>query len=95
MVTRNEVELFLNQFKVKLDIWGVFFLDDREKNKQTMAQLGFRQMDRLNVVRSIEIDDYSQGPIIDEINGLYIFHFTLQNTLCSILIKKEREIRIC
>lgn len=46
MATRSEVELFLNQFKVKLEIW-----------------------DRLNVVRSIEVEDYSEGPIKDQLNG--------------------------
>lgn len=69
MATRGEVELFLDQFKVKLDIWGIFFLDNREKNKQTMAQMNFRHFDRLNVVKSIEVEDYSEGPIKDELNG--------------------------
>ena len=69
MATRSEVEQFLGQFKVKLDIWGIFFLDNREKNKQTMAQMNFRPLDRLNVVKSIEVEDYSEGPIKDELNG--------------------------
>ena len=69
MATRSDVEQFLNQFKVKLDIWGVFFLDSREKNKQTMAQLNFRNLERLNVVKSIVVEDYSEGPIKDELNG--------------------------
>ena len=63
------MELFLSQFKVKLDIWGIFFLDNREKNKLTMAQMNFRQLDRLNVVKSIEVEDYSEGPIRDQLNG--------------------------
>lgn len=69
MATRGEVEQFLNQFKVKLDIWGVFYMDDREKNKQTMVQLNFRNLERLNVVKSIVVEDYSEGPIKDELNG--------------------------
>lgn len=85
MATIGEVEAFLNHFKVKLDIWGVFFLDNREKNKKTMAQLNFRQLDRLNVVKSIEVKDYSQGPLKDELSGfgemwvfekLSAYHFT-------------------
>ena len=63
------MELFLSQFKVKLDILGIFFLDNREKNKLTMAQMNFRQLDRLNVVKSIEVEDYSEGPIRDQLNG--------------------------
>lgn len=68
MATRSEVEQFLKQFKVKLEIWGIFFLDNREKNKETMTFLNFRNIDRLNVVKSIEVEDYSQGPIRDELN---------------------------
>jgi len=69
MATRSEVELFLNQFKVKLEIWGIFFLDNREKNKETMSFLNFRNIDRLNVVKDIEVVDYSEGPIKDQLNG--------------------------
>ena len=69
MVTRSEVGQFLSQFKVKLEIWGVFFLDNREKNKETMSLLNFRNVDRLNVVKSIEVEDYSEGPIKDQLNG--------------------------
>jgi len=32
MATRQEVEQFLAQFKMKLEVFGVFFLDGREKN---------------------------------------------------------------
>lgn len=69
MTTRNDVEHFLDRFKVKVEIWGIFFLDSREKNKETMAFLNFRSMDRLNVVKSIEVEDYSAGPIKDQLNG--------------------------
>lgn len=69
MATRREVEGFLSQFKVKLEIWGIFFLDNREKNQQTMAMMNFKPMDRLNVVKSIEVEDYSDGPIKDDLNG--------------------------
>lgn len=69
MATLGEVEAFLSLFKVKVDIWGVFFLDNRDKNKSTMALLNFRSLDRLNVVKSIEVEDYSEGPIKDGLNG--------------------------
>lgn len=69
MATKSDVERFLSLFKEKLEIWGIFFLDDREKNKETMALMNFRQLARLNVVKSIEVSDYSQGPIKDALNG--------------------------
>lgn len=69
MATRDEVEQFLNQFKVKLDIWGIFFLDGREKNVNALAALDITRTQRLAVVRSIEVEDYSEGPLKDQLNG--------------------------
>ena len=68
MATRIEVERFLEQFSVKLDIFGVFFLD-RDKNVNALNDLGITRMERLAVVRSIEVDDYSEGPIKEQLNG--------------------------
>lgn len=69
MATRSEVEQFLKQFKVKLDIWGIFFLDGREKNMAALAALEITSAQRLAVVKSIEVEDYSEGPIRDQLNG--------------------------
>ncbi|MCF0225567.1 MAG: toxin [Fibrobacter sp.] len=68
MATRVEVEQFLNKFKVKLDVFGVLFLD-RDKNVNSLMSLGITRLERLVVVKSIEVEDYSEGPIIDHLNG--------------------------
>lgn len=68
MATRREVEQFLNQFKVKIDIWGIFFLDERGKNMQALLDLGITPSIRENVVKSIDVEDYSEGPIRDVLN---------------------------
>lgn len=39
MATRREVEEFLSQFKVKLEVWGIVFLDGREKNMRALADI--------------------------------------------------------
>ena len=69
MATRVEVEQFLQQLKIKLDIFGVFFLDSRDKNIQALADLNISRLERLAVVKSIEVKDYSEGPIRDQLNG--------------------------
>ncbi|MCQ2146958.1 MAG: toxin [Bacteroidales bacterium] len=69
MATRNEVEGFLNQFKVKLEIYGVFFLDGREKNSQALLDLNITRLKRLEIIKSIEVENYSEGPIRDQLNG--------------------------
>ena len=53
-MTKENVEAFLNQFHQKLKVFSIIFRDDRGKNAQTLADL----------------EDYSQGPIVDTLNSL-------------------------
>ena len=39
MVTKDEVQQFLNQLKEKIKVFGIIFRDDRGKNLQTLAEL--------------------------------------------------------
>ena len=39
MTTREGVEKFLSQFKIKLEVFDIFFLDGREKNSQALLDL--------------------------------------------------------
>ena len=64
MATRAEVERFLQQFKVKVDVFGVFFLN-RDKNLNALNELGITPIERLSIVKSIEVEDFSDGPIKD------------------------------
>ena len=36
MSTKDEVAVFLRDFKVKLGVWGVIYRDERFKNTQTL-----------------------------------------------------------
>jgi len=69
MTTRDEVEQFLTTFNVKLNVFGVFFLDGREKNYQALLDLGISRIERMEIVKQIEVEDYSEGPILDNLNG--------------------------
>lgn len=55
--TQYEVEAFLRQFMPMFDIWGIIFLN-REKNLQTQLELGLKESDRKDIVRSIDTLDY-------------------------------------
>lgn len=66
--TQEEVKQFLKEFAEKKRIWGILFRDDRGKNAQTLADLESRPIDREKVLDSIEIHDYSQGPVEDTLN---------------------------
>lgn len=51
MATRREVEEFLSQFKVKLEVWGIVFLDGREKNMKALADINITPVQRLEELR--------------------------------------------
>lgn len=68
MATRQMVEQFLSQLKMKMEVFGVFFLDERGKNAQALLDLNITRLERMAVVKSIELEDYSEGPIRDVLN---------------------------
>lgn len=68
MVAREDVEKFLNQFQTKLEIFGIVFRDDRGKNAQTLAELEITPTYRKEVIKTIVVEDYSEGPIVDTLN---------------------------
>ena len=41
---------------MKLDVFGVFFLDGRGKNAQALLDLNITRLERMAVVRSIEVE---------------------------------------
>ncbi len=68
MVTKDEVEKFLNTFQAKLKIFKIIFRDDRGKNTQALAELEITPAYRENVIRNITVSDYSEGPVKDTLN---------------------------
>lgn len=39
MVTKEQVESFLNELHTKMKIFGIIFRDDRDKNQATLHEL--------------------------------------------------------
>lgn len=68
MATRREVEEFLSQFKVKLEVWGIVFLDGREKNMKALADINITPVQRLEEIKAIQVEHYSEGSIRDLLN---------------------------
>jgi len=69
MTKKDDVELFLKNFKTKLGIWNIAYLDGRPKNTQTLADLEIPPYKRTEVVKSLEIPNYSEGPIEEKMLG--------------------------
>lgn len=62
--TKEQVESFLNDFQTKLSVFNIFF-EQREKNRQALADLEISYSQRIDFVRKIQPEDYVDGPTSD------------------------------
>lgn len=67
MALKDEVEAFLSSFHEKVKVFGILFRDDREKNRKALFDLEISRLERTEIIKSIETEDYSEGPIPDEL----------------------------
>ncbi len=75
MQEAKEVDVFLREFKLKMQIWDVLFLS-RNKNIQTLAELEITPAYRIKVLETLINKDYAQGPLRDEmLNGADMWVF--------------------
>ncbi len=89
MATKLEVEAFLNDFHIKLKFWNILYRDDRRKNVQALLSLEISRAQRREIIESIEILDYSEGPLEDTLNNempLWVFGKLVNKTLVYIKI---------
>lgn len=70
MASKQEVEKFLKEFKVKMHLIGISFRDDRSKNAQTLHDLGITPAQRIDVLKSLKIENYSEGPLDEKLHGI-------------------------
>ena len=70
MASKQEVETYLKELKVKMDIFGILFLDDRGKNKQTLNDLEISPTKRKVILCSLKVEDYSEGPFDEKMRAL-------------------------
>lgn len=68
MTISEEVQAFLQDFKVKPGVWGVVFRDDRGKNVQTLLELEITPAYREEVLRELQVCDYAEGPKHETLN---------------------------
>lgn len=68
MITVDEVKVFLNQFNIKAQIYGIRFRNDRQKNKEALLELDISPLQRELIVKNLQVQDYVEGPVIDVLN---------------------------
>ena len=82
MTSEKDVSAFLEAFKVKMKVWQVLFRDDRGKNMQTLLDLELKPADRVKVLEALEISNYSQGPVPDDLHKgpeMWVFGSKVKN----------------
>ncbi|MEZ5199110.1 MAG: toxin [Bacteroidales bacterium] len=70
MQTKQEVENYIKELRVKINIFGILFLDDRGKNQQTLHDLEISPVKRIEIIKSLKTEDYSEGPLDEKMRGI-------------------------
>jgi hypothetical protein len=87
MASKQGVDKYLKELKVKIKIFGILFLDDRGKNQQTLHDLEISPAIRREIIADLKIEDYSEGPLDEKMRGLLPMWVFGKNV-------KEREVYI-
>lgn len=70
MATKKDVEKFISELKGKLCIYNVIFMDDRGKNQQSLFDLDITPAKRVETIKDLKVDDYSEGPLEEKMRGM-------------------------
>lgn len=94
MVTKQQVKSFLREFKEKIKIWDILFLDGRKENSQSLADLELMPVERKKVLEKLELENYCQGPLEETQFGgseMWVFGKRLKGKEIYIKITLGRE----
>lgn len=99
MATEDEVKQFLSQFQTKLTIFNIVFVD-REKNKNALMELGITSNMRLEVIKTLVVEDYSHTITDSLLNGygeMWVFGKELngEEIYIKISLGKTNKSTIC
>lgn len=81
MASADEVQIFLQDFKMKLSIWGIIFRDERGKNAQALLDLDITPVFRETILKDLQVTDYFEGPKSENLykgSAMWIFGKTIK-----------------
>jgi hypothetical protein len=70
VTTRADVQKFLNDFFAKYRVYDILFRDYRNKNSEALLSLEITPNKRREIIESLQVEDYSQGPLDDTLYGI-------------------------
>ncbi len=86
MTPIEEVSRFLVDFKTKLDVYEVVYMN-REKNLQALADLDIRPFERTAYLRNLAVENYYRGPHPDQAGISDLWEFGIQVKSNEVYIK--------
>jgi hypothetical protein len=100
MTSYYEASQFLQEFKSKLGIWGVVYLDNRGKNIQALLDLDIKPIERDQVLENLQAEDYVEGPVRGDVvwgESLWVFGKAIkgEEVYIKISIGKPNNRTIC
>ena len=76
MSIESKVGSFLKELKELIRIWDVFFVNRPKNSAQHLADLGITANKRTEIITSLEVVDYSEGPLEEtQFNGTEMWVF--------------------
>lgn len=94
MASKQEVEKYLKELKVKIDIFGILFLDDRGKNQQTFHDLEISPIVRKDIIKNLNVNNYCEGPLDEKMRGIlpmWVFGTKVKNREVYIKVSMGME----
>ena len=76
VLTKEDVQKFLDQFHSKMKVFGIIYRDDRGKNQKTLEELEIVPLFRKVIIENLTIEDYVEGPVVDtlyKIGDMWVF----------------------
>jgi hypothetical protein len=100
MASKHEVAKFIKELKVKMEVFGILFLDDRGKNQQTMHDLEISPAKRKEIIANLKVEDYCEGPLEEKMRSIlpmWVFgkEVKRKEVYIKISLGKENNSAIC
>jgi ribosomal protein S9 len=70
ILTKEDVQSFLELFHTKMKVFGLLFRDDRGKNQRALEELEIVPSYRRVIIENLTVEDYAEGPVVDTLNNL-------------------------
>ena len=100
MADKTTVKSFLQQLKQLIKVWGIIFSDRPKNSIQHLADLSITAKMREEIILTLEIEDYSVGPVEETQRGgteMWVFGKEIkgQQIYIKLTISKITDQAIC